>query len=879
MKNPRVPAPVVLFVIAMMSAVLLNGCGSANKEAPASALAGVAAIGFTQCYNCHADAKNPASFPAIFGDSAAGASTPLVTGVAGTVQTSGPDFRTAMRGWVNGPHGNYESGTPDAKTDNAPANTGVPAYADFTDNTCQSCHDPLGDGKTIADFAFSTGVFLIGLENRPVIGCESCHGGGANHWGLGPLPFASPDAGRCGQCHTERFPTDGNHIAAHPEGSGIFEAYGASKHARSVNSSVREVSGSTTDVVAPCARCHTDEGARRYLLISAGTMTYGELVAALDGKPTIRNASAVQCRTCHDGHNQLIILGQKVLDAGILPPVWSDEFATCTSCHQLLTVTPDGTYPSVYTLQDKAYHNPYDMTQTTVNPFSGWDGAIVDTHYDDPSTGNIEGYIVDFTSSHDPTPGNANSGTCRDCHNTHNADTTINKQWARSAHGGEILDIKEQASNVYTAAVTTVEGIAWVVNDFKSTASNRQPCHRCHTSTGFRNFANSPTTYNAANDSYVATGNQKEMLYCWGCHTDTVGDLRSPGGFFPPAYVGGTVDVTSGSATVTGTGTNWNTDNTPVGSLFQVAGDTATYIVQAVNLVTSITITPAYGGTSLSGANYRVTPYIVPTGRAIAGGLAGSFVCVSCHPGRETGEFIKSYPVAINGKNFGTFNSHYLAAGGILYRTIGYEYAGPTYSNPLNFTHDTIGVSVAGTGTNGPCVGCHMQNTQSHLFLPTQRDPNTNLITSIPSGAVCAVCHGTSMTAARLNMLETQYDAALAALQGSLNVKGTCWTSGYPYFKIYDTINNICTATNFTAWPDNGTLGAAFNMNMLERMPMAFVHNSTYTRRLIFDSIDFLDDGLQNGSVAATINGLAPVYITSQEAADALTFLNNGVRP
>ncbi len=853
------------------------GCQSSTKEAAPEAATGISTVGLDACFNCHSDARNPASFPTIFGNTAAGSATPLVAGLDGDVAGSS-GYRSALRGWLNGPHGNYESGTASAKTDNAPANTGVPAHTNFTDNTCKTCHDPLDDGQTIADFFYSTGLAVIGSKNRPVIGCESCHGAGGNHWGVGPLPYPTPDPSRCGQCHTQSFPTNSDHIVAHPEGSGIFEAYSASQHAKSVNPIVLEVSNSTTDVIALCSRCHTDEGARRYLLISAGTMTHDQLVSTLNSSiPTIQNASANQCRTCHDAHNPLITLGQKALDAGIVPSAWSDEFSTCTSCHQLYTsAATSATGP----LLDNGYHAPVDRSGATVNPFADFSETIADTHFDDPATANIEGYIVDPTSGHDPLPGNTNTGTCRDCHNPHTADITINEQWARSAHGGFILDVKSAAtgSSVYSAAVadTSTKNSAWAHYDFKSHPS-RDACQRCHTSTGYRNFANAPTTYNAANNVFVATSNQKELLYCWACHTSTAGDLRNPGQFSPPNYVVGAASVTNGSATVTGTGTNWTSGNTPVGSLFQVSGDSATYLIQTIDSTTQITLTTPYAGTTASGINYQITPYIVPAGRGITG-ISGSFVCVSCHSGRETGEFIKNYPVAISGKNFGTFNSHYLAAGGVLFRTIGYEYSGLTYSNPTNFAHDTIGVTATGTGTNGPCVGCHMKTSESHLFLPTTRDATTGNITAITASAVCDTCHGTTeapaVTPTVLNNLETQYNAALEAFQGALNTKGICWTSVYPYFNVYDVSG--CTTTAYTAWPDKDTLGAAFNMNMLKHMPMAFVHNTLYTRRLIYDSIDFLDDGALNGTITTTINGLS---LTSQQKTDALAFLGGGTRP
>ncbi|MBI3596454.1 MAG: hypothetical protein HY203_04795 [Nitrospirae bacterium] len=878
-----------------MALLLMGGCRSSTREHAPEAAVGVSAVGFDACYNCHADANNPASFPVAFGDTAAGSG-----GDDGNVPSVGPDWRTKWNGWLNGSHGNYESwnGTTFQKFDNAPANTGFPYYGYEglgTDPSCTTaCHDPLGDGKKMAEFFYKTGIGMLGSVDRPIIGCESCHGNGGNHWGIGPLPYPNPDPSRCGQCHNKDFP-DG-HLPFHPEGSNIVEDYDASKHAGSVNSTVLEFSGSNTDVIALCSRCHTDEGARRYLSIAPGTMTHDELESALNSSiPTIQNASANQCRTCHDGHNPLIILGQKALDAGIVPIQWSDEFSTCTSCHQLLSSNADPIYGN-YTLLDNGYHAPIDKIGNIVNKDSNFDEIIGDTHFDNPATplrdaqgaaipgtGGIEGYVVDPTSSHDPLPTSAthtnmNSGTCRDCHNAHAADITINKQWARSAHGGFILDIKEQAANGYTAAVTDADAAGWVHYDFKSHPS-RDACQRCHTSTGFRNFANAPITYNATNNVFGAAGQQAEMLYCWACHTSSVGDLRNPKQFVAPNYVAGAASVTNGSATVTGSGTTWTSGNTPVGSLFQVSGDPDTYIVSAINSTTQITLTQPYAGTTASDVNYQITPYIVPAGRGITG-ISGSFVCVSCHSGRETGEYIKSYPVAISGKNFGTFNSHYLAAGGVLFRTIGYEYSSLSYSNPTNFAHDTIGsVTAAGTGTNGPCVGCHMKTSESHLFLPTTRDATTDKITAITASAVCNTCHGASleapaMTPTVLNNLETQYNAALAAFQGTLNTKGICWTSAYPYFNVYDVTG--CTTTAYTTWPNKDTLGAAFNMNMLEHMPMAFVHNSLYTRRLIFDSIDFLDNGTLDGNITATINGLS---LTSQQKTDALAFLGGGVRP
>jgi hypothetical protein len=49
-------------------------------------------------------------------------------------------------------------------------------------------------------------------------------------------------------------------------------------------------------------------------------------------------------------------------------------------------------------------------------------------------------------------------------------------------------------------------------------------------------------------------------------------------------------------------------------------------------------------------------------------------------------------------------------------------------------------------------------------------------------------------------------------------------------------------------------LGAAFNLNLLEHDPGGYAHNRIYSKRLLYDSIDWADDNLLNYSVGATLN-------------------------
>jgi hypothetical protein len=68
----------------------------------------------------------------------------------------------------------------------------------------------------------------------------------------------------------------------------------------------------------------------------------------------------------------------------------------------------------------------------------------------------------------------------------------------------------------------------------------------------------------------------------------------------------GTVAVTNGSATVTGTSTLWTRGL--VGSFFVVEGDTRQYQISAVASQTSLTIDANYEGTTDSGLNYVIQP-------------------------------------------------------------------------------------------------------------------------------------------------------------------------------------------------------------------------------------------------------------------------------
>jgi hypothetical protein len=260
--------------------------------------------------------------------------------------------------------------------------------------------------------------------------------------------------------------------------------------------------------------------------------------------------------------------------------------------------------------------------------------------------------------------------------------------------------------------------------------------------------------------------------------------------------------------------------------------------------------------------------------------------------------------------NFGFINSHYLTAGGQVFAVTGYTFGDRPYNNITEYLHDKIGTVATqklppyvNTGSNGPCIGCHMSRPNkngNHLFLPVSRSTATyGEITGITS-EVCFNCHGPSTTLI-LDLVreqKAQFTESLEALKDQLDKRGIFFAHYSPYFFIapgFDPLYSEATATPHCLvnsnlpvknWRTNGSstfawglasgattsscvssvnvegtpgtgqnnMGAAFNLNLLEHDPGAYVHNRMYTKRLIYDSIDWADDNIMNYSVGATLD-------------------------
>lgn len=742
----------LVFLVAALAALALWGCGSnggsggsdvSDSDDPSN----LDYVGVTNCRVCH---ENP---------------TVVWAETLDVPVSNGMNERSNAHGNANGrPSLTYFGNDPD---------------------DCSGCHDPAGDGTTIVeDFGASS--------NRPVVGCEGCHGGGSAHRGVGPIPYPQPGLEQCAACHNAH----GNNIDT------LEDDYNLTSHATHSHGSS-----------AKCQRCHTHDGALAFGDDATGNKTVMDALTAT----ALTEVGPMVCATCHDEH----YFGFRV------PLNWSfggdPQFDLCTSCHTLLDPTIGDAW-----VRENSYHTTRDSR------------TIADTHYDDPATLGtvvIEGYAVR----------NNDDNACTDCHDVHatnrvvddggdnpdedpdNNPIDINRQWANSAHAGFIGVVKEGATDIFAEGVTDAIAPGWAHYDWDSMAggrggNGRQDCQRCHTATGAANYMGNPADYDPSTNDFShlvdwPTGTdqsspQNELLYCWGCHDSVAtGELNDPGGILE----------------------DYSTDD----SVSEVS-------VQYPDIINSNT-------------------------------------CMTCHVGREIGQTVQSLGTDFNDQGF--VNSHYLAAGASVFAVSGFEFPSMNYKNVSFYAHDSVGTiyEVDTRGENlpltdddmGPCVGCHMNSEAgSHTFSPGAINDSGTEFEVI--NLVCIECHS-SLTPEELFEEGSGYEASLEVLNQALIAQGYTFLGQYPYFSSRDWIPAGQDQTDQQV--GKNTMGAAFNYNLAIHEPGGFAHNRFYYKRLLWDSIDWMDDFTMNESVPATISSLEVGGAISAEVSAAASAYLGTARP
>jgi hypothetical protein len=774
------------------------------------------------------------------------------------------------------------------------------------DTPCTQCHSANREaltGETLIAQYQNSSPHKDSPSANAGNGCEACHGAASQHQGKGPIAYVNPydnSGARCADCHK----------------SGNF----ATKFASSNHASVTIEEGSN------CVRCHTHEGA---VLSNIAGVTGDYNVITNKAYQTIpipaKGWSQFKCQTCHEhGGGLRTVMARynnpfKADAANGTLMAWDpngnrehDAFDLCTSCHTMLT----NSYPTgVIGTNGRETSSPLYMGSGTPGHAAtgkpptakagyhetSWYRQLTSTHFDNPatglnatdvalSTGNvIEGYVMRMNKEN----------PCFDCH-AHEAKAgtrygqtttpTIYSNWAQSGHAGGLLKAKYAAAagksgaaqvdsvmisgvgaadtttnypavDAAGAAITitrvTSAGDAWGHYQWERTlnaagASDRGTCQRCHTATGASNYLSSPATYDYKNNDFshltgwvkasagkaTTPSPQQEVLYCWGCHSNAgTGALRNPG---------------------------------------------------------AVT------------AEYKFNGVL-----AQFPDVAASNVCITCHAGLQSGEAITALT---NLTNAAFINPHYIASAGLMYvkdgfidfidrntvigtSTYGKSLISDADGGALTSTHRRLGTTAINGDShnpaaftpgnfdkNGPCVTCHVQATgqpkrgSSHLFG----------IDWSAFNEVCIKCHseegGVPLTAANFQHLFIEEQAvpfqdALALgfdlLLKKFNISYN--QAVYPYF--YDLKLGPTAAVR--DWTRGGALstadakklmGACFNLGLLKREPAAYVHARTYARRLLYDTIDFLDNGKIDMSVGATAVAYNPVkYVRGATSAAPTT--------
>jgi len=211
--------------------------------------------------------------------------------------------------------------------------------------------------------------------------------------------------------------------------------------------------------------------------------------------------------------------------------------------------------------------------------------------------------------------------------------------------------------------------------------------------------------------------------------------------------------------------------------------------------------------------------------------------------------------------NGGGSGTHYKDTAGTIFRFAAYEMAGLDYENPSYYKHDGIGTVDSegnevyeGTGTAGPCVGCHMSGEGGHKFEPFDETTDEGVT------AVCNTCHGShgSMTEDVLTEEKAGFENAIEAMNHYLvnNYAGAAITTqdSYPYVVYagtpYDDSDNTW-STDFGVNAQKA-YGVAYNYVYINHEGGAYAHNRYYAKRVIFDAIDFMDNGVLDGTIDLT---------------------------
>lgn len=391
---------------------------------------------------------------------------------------------------------------------------------------------------------------------------------------------------------------------------------------------------------------------------------------------------------------------------------------------------------------------------------------------------------------------------CPSCHA--GGDTTANsiilKQYASSGHGD-------------------VTAIPWTVPEYGTS------CQRCHTSIGFVNNLVGNAAVALTTAQQTAYKSAMQVLVCSACHVENglvTGALRASG--------------ISGGYVAT-----WSANSITALFSFPDAG--------ASNLCIRCH-SARYAGPNIT-ALATTTAHYLPAAATVFSGTPDQVNVTANTTSPLT-------PPLVNSKFTG----------------VAYEFSGQPYVTPEP-SHKNVGTP----GGKGPCVGCHMNGPSGHALNVVTEDAIGN-ITAIANGSACLGCHGVILPT-WLNDKKDGFLAAVAELDALLQGINFYFNpENGLYYKdaafslpigTGSTRTEIAASTNayYNDRADALSLdrahlrGAAFNLWLFSYKggdPAAYVHNSNYSKKVLFDSIDYLNGGSFPGVVTLS-DPVAAAYL------------------
>ncbi|HEY3306994.1 MAG TPA: hypothetical protein VGJ93_00935 [Desulfuromonadaceae bacterium] len=688
----------------------------------------------------------------------------------------------------------------------------------YLENQCTSCH-----GGTNPTVTSAYDASLHKASASPVVSCQACHdSGNTGHHGTNPLTA-------CQNCHSAASEFYGSaHWQNHFEhGDEFAHQMDVTVTGATVTNLGTYTDGylnandsySTTEngVLVTCAyRCHFRPGmgpdptkrSTGGITITTGGTTYnrptGDSCSACHDahQPETANARNT-CYTCHSGinHGWSVRAFEKSTHftgahAELYYKMKTKACVVCHNSHSTKATFGEGTATGCQTChRPGSPYGIYSSNMTLKAPHGG--GSFGTTT---PAVTAVAQYM-------------SQGATCADCHSHNN---TINAQYAASAHG-----------NTMGPAWTTSSGHDWPV-------ASGGACNPCHTTKGFINKVNSGVA------GYIpltmVTGQPGQTLGCNACHS--------------------------------------NTDKGTVQTVPQVV---ASYKFQT------------FSGGVWTPANATFPMLKKADGTTDTANSSKNNTCLICHSGRESGESIKALADA-DMSNVSFKNPHYLGAAGMMYAKLAFidftDRATPSSSTStltygqsltatddggkLGSTHRILGTPAMATDSHvggrvlvsgGPCVTCHMSTVKDHTW-----KINANAFNQ-----VCVKCHTaegtTTLTADNFKTLFLEEQAvpfqdtialAVAKLKQNFNIS---YSDTYPYFfddsltpatAVKDWTRATFLGTAMSAADAKKLMGACLNIKLMKADPAAYVHSRSYARRVLYDTIDWLDDRTINMSAGAT---------------------------